>query len=134
MGNLRLSVGRFALAAVTALFLMIGSKFVIDPSGAVTQSGLTVLAPYGATNLRASFGAFPIGCALFMASCLFAARRVPEGLDLGACLVGTALVVRVYGAWLDHTWAESLRLIAIEAIVLVIVLAANMWVPRTPTG
>ena len=57
------------LAAITVLSL-ISRKFIGHPVDAAAASDMTLGSPIAITNMRASFGAFPLGCALFVLVCL----------------------------------------------------------------
>jgi hypothetical protein len=115
---------RAVLLAALVVLTLIGSKFVGDPTGSATASGITLSTPLGVTNMRASFGAFPLGCALFVLVCLVASSLRRTGLVFVMLVVGTALVVRVFGIILDGTIAESLRVLVAETVLLCLCLAA----------
>jgi len=116
-------LNRIVLLVGTLLLAFIGLKFVTDPVEAAWTSGIALGSALAVTTMRASFGAFPLGGALFALFCLVTARR-RVGLVFVATLIGTALVVRMLGAAADGTLAESLRLILVEAMLLAASLAA----------
>jgi hypothetical protein len=111
------------LAAVFILF-MIGRKFIGDPVDAAAASQIALNSPLAITNMRASFGAFPLGCALFVLVCFVTPSLRRTGLAFVALIVGTALAVRVFGIIVDGTFAESTRILAAEAVLLCLSLAA----------
>ena len=111
------------LAAITVLSL-ISRKFIGHPVDAAAASDMTLGSPIAITNMRASFGAFPLGCALFVLVCLVTSSLRKTGLIFVALIVGTALVVRVFGVVADGTLAESLRVLIAETVLLGLALAA----------
>jgi hypothetical protein len=111
------------LAAITVLAL-ISRKFISHPLDAAAASDMTLGSPLAITNMRASFGAFPLGCALFVAVCLVTSSLRKTGLVFVALIVGTALAVRVFGIVADGTLAESLRVLIAETVLLGLALAA----------
>ena len=111
------------LAAITVLSL-ISRKFIGHPVDAAAASDMTLGSPIAITNMRASFGAFPLGCALFVLVCLVTSSLRKTGLIFVALIVGTALLVRVFGVVADGTFAESLRVLIAETVLLGLALAA----------
>jgi len=111
------------LAAITVLSL-ISRKFIGHPVDAAAASDMTLGSPIAITNMRASFGAFPLGCALFVLVCLVTSSLRTTGLIFVALIVGTALVVRVFGVVADGTFAESLWVLIAETVLLGLALAA----------
>jgi hypothetical protein len=97
---------------------MIGRKFIGDPVGAATASNMVLGSPLAITNMRASFGAFPLGCAFFAFLCLVSAGRRLTGLFFVAIIIGTALIVRGFGVIADGTFTESLPLLIAEGVLL----------------
>jgi hypothetical protein len=109
---------RIIILAVAALFLMISAKFILDPQGAATASGLSINLPLGFTNTRAGFGGFPLSFALFLIYCLFSTRRHLPALGSIALVSAVILAVRLYGAQKDGTFALSAPLLVPEAAIL----------------
>jgi hypothetical protein len=108
---------RAVLVLATILLALISRKFIIDPVGAASASAMTLDSPLAITNLRASFGAFPLGCAIFTLICLLSAHRRITGLSFVTTIIGTALVARLFGAVTDGTLIESIRLLVAEAVL-----------------
>ena len=117
-------VSRAVLLAALTVLTLISSKFIGHPVDAAAASNMTLGSPLAITNMRASFGAFPLGCALFVLVCLLTASLRRTGLVFVALIVGTALVVRVFGIVADGTLAESLRVLIAETVLLGLSLAA----------
>jgi Domain of unknown function (DUF4345) len=109
----------FALVVLT----LISSKFIGHPVDAAA-SNMTLGSPLAITNMRASFGAFPLGCALFVLICLVTSSLRRTGLVFVALIVGTALVVRIFGIVADGTLVESMRVLIAETVLLSLSLAA----------
>ena len=117
-------ISRAVLLAALTVLALISRKFIGNPVDAATASGMTLGSPLAITNMRASFGAFPRGCALFVLVCLVTSNLRRTGLIFVALIVGTALAVRVFGVVADGTLAESLRVLIAETVVLGLALAA----------
>jgi hypothetical protein len=110
------------LAALTVLAL-IGRKYIGDPFGAAAASDMTLDSPLAATNMRASFGAFPLGCALFVLLCLVTSSLRRTGLVFVALIIGTVLIVRLFGIVADGAFADSLRVLIAETVLFCLSLA-----------
>lgn len=117
-------LSRLVLLFATVLFTLIGQKFVLDPAGAVREAGIALNTQLALTTVRASFGAFPLGCATVLLTCLLSNRRVRLGLWFNLILIGVVLLVRLYGIALDGTLAENQRVLTAEAVLLSITLIA----------
>jgi hypothetical protein len=117
-------ISRAVMLAALAVLTLISSKFIAHPLDAAAASNMTLGSPLAITNMRASFGAFPLGCALFVLVCLLTSSLRKTGLVFVALIVGTALVVRVFGIVADGTLTESLRVLVAEAVLLSLSLAA----------
>jgi hypothetical protein len=117
-------IGRAVLLAAFVVLALIGRKFIGDPVDAAAASGITLGSPLAITNMRASFGAFPLGCALFVLLCLLTASLRKTGLAFVALLIGTALAVRIFGVIADGTFAESARVLTAETVLFGLCLVA----------
>lgn len=117
-------LSRIVLLIGAGLLAAIGAKYVLDPLVAAASSGLKLAAPVGQTNIRASFGAFPVACSLFIFACAPSRRMHVTGLLLLSIVIGTALMVRAYGVLLDGTFKESRTILTAESLMLSISLFA----------
>jgi len=117
-------VSRAVLLAALTVLILISRKFIGHPVDAAAASDMTLGSPLAITNMRASFGAFPLGCALFVLLCLVTPSLRKTGLVFVALIVGTALVVRIFGVVADGTLAESLRVLIAETVLLGLSLGA----------
>lgn len=111
---------RIVLMLGTVLFTMIGAKFVLDPVGAVRDAGIVLTTPMALTTVRASFGAFPLACALVILTCLVAVRRQRTGLWFMGVLIGVVLAVRFFGIHADGTLHENERVLTAEAVLFIL--------------
>jgi hypothetical protein len=117
-------LSRLALGAAAFVLAMIARKFIVDPVGAAAASKISLGSALAVTNMRASFGAFPLGCALVAAGALTSRRRHLAGLATVASVIGAALAVRIYGVLIDATFRESRVVLAAEAGLLILALVA----------
>jgi hypothetical protein len=117
-------ISRAVLLAAFVVLALIGRKFIGDPVDAAAASGITLGSPLAVTNMRASFGAFPLGCALFVLLCLLTTSLRKTGLAFVALLIGTALAVRIFGVVADGTFAESARVLTAETVLFGLCLVA----------
>lgn len=117
-------VSRAVMLAALIVLGLISNKFIGHPVDAAAASNITLGSPLAVTNMRASFGAFPLGCALFLAVCLATSGLREIGLVFVMLVIGTALLVRIFGVIADGTFTESLRLLAAETVLLSLSLAA----------
>jgi hypothetical protein len=115
---------RLVLLAATLVLAMIGRKFILDPVGAAAASNMTLGSALAITNMRASFGAFPLGSAIFALLCAVSERRRLTGLYFVGTIIGTALIVRVFGILTDGTLSDSLRVLIAEGTLLTLSIAA----------
>jgi hypothetical protein len=117
-------ISRTVMLAALVVLTLISRKFIAYPVDAAAASNITLGSPLAVTNMRASFGAFPLGCALFVLVCLVTSSLRKTGLVFVALIVGTALAVRIFGIVADGTLAESMRVVIAETLLLGLSLAA----------
>lgn len=118
--TLSLWLGRLTILAVTVLFAIIGLKYVFDPVRAAAGSGLSLASSVGYTTARAGIGGFPLSIAAILAFCLLSRRRHLMALALIATVASVLLVIRLYSAAYDGTFAESLHIIVPESAIVAI--------------
>ena len=126
----QLWLARIALLLATIILAAIARKNIVDPAAAAAASSMVLQSPLAYTNMRASFGAFPLGCAIFTLTCLTRRPLHAIGLYFVLALIGTALLVRGYGVIVDGTIGPSLRVLLAEAIVFLVSAAALSGVLR----
>jgi len=124
---------RAVLLAATVVLALIGRKFITDPVGAAAASAMTLGSQLAITNMRASLGAFPLGCAIFTLTCLLLARRRITGLLFVTTVIGTALIVRLYGVMTDGTFSASVPVLMAET-VLILLSGVALYLERAVTS
>ena len=123
-------ISRAVLLAAALLLALISRKFIGDPASAASNIALN--SPLAVTNMRASFGAFPLGCALFALVCLVTSSLRRTGLVFVALIIGTALIVRIFGVIVDGTFTESLFVLVAETVLLVLCVGAYIGERLSP--
>ena len=106
-----------------AIFIMIAVEPLIHPAANAAAQGIAFTSSVGPTVFRVSFAGFPLGCAAFLAYCLLSSRRTLIGLIFSALVLGTLLLVRIYGMEIDSTVQQSMPLVKPEIILVAITLA-----------
>lgn len=117
-------LSRIVLVLGGLVLTAIGSKYVMHPVAAAAASGLQVANAVGKTNVRASFGAFPLACAFVIFACAISRRAHGFGLSLLATVIGTALLVRAFGVVADGTFIQSRVVLAAETVLFTAAIAA----------
>jgi hypothetical protein len=121
---------RLIILAVAGLFTLISAKFVLDPLHAAADSGISIEPGLGYTNARAGFGGFPLGFAVILLFCLFSSRRLLAALAAIATVAGVILLVRLYGAVQDATFAQSAHLLIPELAILIVAFLGSLLEAR----
>src|SRR3954469_9094711 len=96
-------LSRIALSLTGIVLLMIARKFIGDPVHAAAASKTQLGSALAITNMRGSFGAFPLGCALVALVSVTSRRFHLSGLSTIATVLASVLVVRTYGVLADGT-------------------------------
>jgi len=115
-------VGRMILVAPALIFALIASRYIAHPATSAALVGISLNTPLATTILRVGFGAFPLGCSIFVLSCLVSKRRILTGFIFVLTILGVALGVRLYGMTVDGTVSESMHLVRAEAVVIALCL------------
>ena len=115
---------RIVLVLVAGILLLIARKYLFDPTGASAERGIVLSTGAGRTIARVGFGGFPLACAIVVAACVSAARRVRYGLWFVIALFGTVLFVRLAGAVADNSLADNVPLIIPEVVFLTLTATA----------
>jgi hypothetical protein len=118
---------RLVLLPPTVIFTLIASRYITHPVASAAAQGIALTPGLGVTIARVGLGGFPLGCAIFLASCLLSSRRLLTGLTFVAILVGVVLLVRVFGMNADSTVQENMKLVNAE-IGLLVVTGAGLFV------
>jgi hypothetical protein len=117
-------LNQVVLGLAALLLLMIARKYIFDPGGAATSSGLALASNLGVTNTRAGVGGFALGSGIFAALCISGRRRAKNGLWFLITVVGSVFVVRVFGIVNDGTAIESRPVLIAEAVLLTLATGA----------
>ncbi len=111
-------LNRLLLLLPTAIFVMIGTRYMLNPIGEAASRQITLPSPDAISTVRIGFGAFPLAFAILTLACLVSTRRLLLGLQLVTTIVGVATAVRAFGILVDGAGVESLRLLRVEAVLL----------------
>jgi hypothetical protein len=111
---------RLILLPPTAIFVLIAARYLANPIGSAAAQGIVLPPGMGVTIARVGLGGFPLGCAIFLVTCLLSKQRLLTGLTFVAILAGVVLAVRVFGMIADSTVQANLRLVRAEIGLLVI--------------
>lgn len=111
-------ITRLILGAATLLFSLIGMKYLTDPVRATASVKISLGSAAAITSMRVGFGAFPLGFALILASCLVSTARLLRGLYFLATIIGIATAARVLGIVVDGAAPESVFLLRPEVLLL----------------
>jgi hypothetical protein len=117
-------LSRLVLLLAAVLLTMIGLKFILEPVAAAGASGIILSSPLAHTNMRASFGAFPLAGGLIALGSLVSTRRHGAGLSVVAITIGTALAVRIFGVLVDGTFESSSTVLTAETALFALCCAA----------
>ena len=111
-------LNRLILSAATLIFTLIGVKYITDPVRAAASFKISLGSAAAITSMRVGFGAFPLGFAIIVASCLVSTSRQLRGLYFVATIIGVATAARVLGIMVDGAAPESVLLLRPEVALL----------------
>lgn len=111
---------RFILFPPTVIFTLIATRYLAHPVASAAAQGIVLPPGIGVTMARVGLGGFPLGCAVFLATCLVSKRRLLTGLNLVAIMISVVLVVRVFSMMADSTVRENMKLVNAEIGLLVV--------------
>jgi len=109
---------RLILGAATLIFTLIGVKYITDPVRAAASFNISLGSAAAVTSMRVGFGAFPVGFAIIVASCLVSTSRLLLGLYFVVTIIGVATAARVLGIVVDGAAPESVFLLRPEVALL----------------
>ena len=116
------TVLRILVALPAVLFIVMGLRWIADPTGAATGLGMTLLEGVGRSSQIGDVGALFLSMGIMMLLALITARRswfyAPA---LMLCLVALLRLL----AWLLHDAALTLDMIVVEVVVAGILLFAS---------
>ena len=111
---------RFILLPPTLIFSLIALRYITNPVTSAAAQGITLNPGLGVTIGRVGLGGFPLGCAIFLATCLLSQRRLLTGLTFVSTVVAVLLVVRVFGMTADASIQENIKLVRAEIGLLAV--------------
>ena len=115
---------RLLLLAAATLFFLIAFKYLSDPAGNAAADAIGLGSVMAMSRVRVGFGAFPLSVSLILFGCLASPKRVLGGLMVLATTIAVVTAVRLTGIVLDGPAEEALKLLRVEAILLVLSVAA----------
>jgi hypothetical protein len=121
---------RVVLLAAGLLYVLIGSKFALQPDQSASESGYRFAAAIARTNIRAGVGGFPLGLAAALLFCVASPTRTLWGLRLAAGVTGIVLAIRLASAVSDGVAPQAARLLAPEGVVTLLTASAAWWLAR----
>jgi Domain of unknown function (DUF4345) len=110
---------RATLVLPAVLFVLIGTKYLRDPVGTASASGMSLDGPAAVTDMRA-FGAMFLAVAAVILLSLVGTRRLLAGLAVVAIVVGLVTGARVLGVLLDGAASGTLFKLVPELVLLTI--------------
>jgi hypothetical protein len=121
------NVLRAVVAIPAVLFVVMGLRWLVNPSGIAPELGLTLESGVGLSTQVGDLTAFFLTLGLCMLTALVTGRRSWYYPPVALLLI--AAVARII-AWLVHDAALALNLIAPEVIIATILLVASRIVPE----
>ena len=103
------------------MFLLIGLRWLVDPSGAAGQLGMPLLDDVGRSTQIGDFAAFFLTLGVLILLAVVTSQRLwyyPAAMLLGIAALGRLL------AWAVHDAALALNLIAPEVVIAAVLLLA----------
>ena len=110
------------------MFLLIGLRWLVDPSGAASQLGMPLLEGVGRSTQIGDFAAFFLTLGVLILLGLVTSQRIwyyPAAMLLGIAALGRVL------AWAVHDAALALDLIAPEVFIAAVLLLAARRLGKT---
>jgi hypothetical protein len=115
------TVLRVLVTLPAVLFIVMGLRWVTDPTGAAAALGMTLLDGEGRSSQIGDVGAFFLAMGIMMLVALITARR--SWYYAPALMLALVALLRVL-AWLLHDAALALDMILVEVVVAGVLLVA----------
>ncbi len=112
-------LSRLVLVFVSAIFIMISTRYIFHPVEASKEIGISLATASAITIIRVSMGGFPLGIALFLISRLFFNKQLLTGLSIVLILVTVLILIRVQGLATDGITNHNLKLLFPEFAILI---------------
>jgi hypothetical protein len=104
------------------LFVVIGLRWAVDPTGAAAELGMTLMDGVGRSSQIGDVGAFFLGMGTMMLLGLITQARI--WFQAPALLLALTAVLRLL-AWLVHDAALALDMIIVELVICAILIIAS---------
>ncbi len=111
---------RLILLPPTVIFTFIAARYLANPVASAAAQGIVLPPGLGVTIARVGLGGFPLGCSIFLATCLLSKRRLLTGLTFVATMASVVLAVRIFGMITDSTVQANVRLVGAEIGLLAV--------------
>ena len=108
---------RLLLLFATALFFLIGIRYLGDPVDKASADAIMLGSAMAISRVRVGFGGFPLALSLILFGCLISPRRLLNGLLVLATTIGVITMARLVGIALDGPAPEALKLLSVEAVL-----------------
>jgi hypothetical protein len=115
------TVLRILVMLPAVLFVVMGLRWITDPSGAATALGMTLMDGVGRSSQIGDVGALFLAMGIMMLVALITARR--SWYYAPALMLALVALLRVI-AWLLHDAALALDMILVEIVVTGVLLVA----------
>jgi hypothetical protein len=112
---------RLLVTLPALLFVVMGLRWAVDPGGAATELGMTLMSGVGRSSQIADVGALFLSMGMMTLIGLVSAQRI--WFYAPAMMLSLAAVLRVL-AWLVHDAALALDMIVVEVVVATILVIA----------
>jgi hypothetical protein len=114
---------RVLLLSATALFFLIGVRYLSDPIANTAADSITLGSVMAISRVRVGFGGLPLALSLLLFGCVVSPGRLLDGLRVLAITVGVITAARLVGIVLDGQAADAVRLLRIEITLLAVSVA-----------
>lgn len=138
MLDFRFKVLSMLLARVVLIIQLValaglGLAYFIQPHQMANLSGMLLMAPAAATDMRAFYGGLQIGLAAFIGVSLSRLDLTRAALTLLVLLYSSMALARMGGLWLDGGAQQTFNLYALllEVVSVVLCFWALRGLPRT---
>ena len=124
---------RIVLIIQLVALVGLGLAYFIQPHQMANLSGMLLMAPAAATDMRAFYGGLQIGLAAFIGVSLSRLDLTRAALTLLVLLYSSMALARMGGLWLDGGAQQTFNLYALllEVVSVVLCFWALRGLPRT---
>ena len=130
LSKIGLWFGRVLLLYAGVLFILIGSRGLIDPVNSSKELGILFDSSAGITVGRVALGGFPIATAIVILWCLFSNTRLFYGLVFFAVVIGVLTIIRAYGLAVDGMTVRNVKILKPEIVLTILSVPAIFFEVR----